>query len=111
MVLVSADNTAVAQYLEKHPEMAHELMIPSGFTQRVLRRYERYLAGSEPLSKQNGYEIHHAGARRRTKLTWRFQSDRSTKRSSRGRHSMLCYQDPQKLSLTRVARWARPGVS
>ena len=53
---MSADllRNKVAQYLEKHPEMAHELMIPSGFHQCLIRRFERYLGGQEALSAQDG---------------------------------------------------------
>lgn len=34
--------------------MAHELMVPSGFKQCMVRRYERYLSGEKMLSIQNG---------------------------------------------------------
>lgn len=34
--------------------MAHELMAPSGFKERLVRRYERYLAADRPLSTQDG---------------------------------------------------------
>lgn len=44
----------MAEYLELHPEMAHELMVPSGFTQCLIRRYERFLGGQAMLSTQNG---------------------------------------------------------
>ena len=44
----------MAEYLKLHPEMAHELMAPSGFIQRLIRRYERYLNGTQMLSTQNG---------------------------------------------------------
>ena len=44
----------VAKYLKQHPEMAHEMMVPNGFTQCKLRRYERYLGGKERLSAQDG---------------------------------------------------------
>lgn len=36
--------------------MAHELMVPSGFKDRIPRRYERMLAGERSLSSQNGSE-------------------------------------------------------
>ena len=44
----------VGEYLKLHPEMAHELMVPSGFKERIPRRYERMLAGERSLSSQNG---------------------------------------------------------
>lgn len=44
----------MAEYLKLHPTEAHELMSPSGFTDRIVRRYQRYLSGSEPVSTQNG---------------------------------------------------------
>lgn len=34
--------------------MAHELMVPSGFKDCLVRRYERYLAGTGLLCAQNG---------------------------------------------------------
>ena len=34
--------------------MAHELMVPSGFKQCLVRQYERYLGGRQLLSTQNG---------------------------------------------------------
>lgn len=34
--------------------MAHELMVPSGFKERTIRRYERMLCGERSLSSQNG---------------------------------------------------------
>lgn len=34
--------------------MAHELMVPRGLKQRLIRRYERFLDGEKPLSTQNG---------------------------------------------------------
>ncbi len=34
--------------------MAHELMVPAGFKERVPRRYERMLACEKSLSSQNG---------------------------------------------------------
>ena len=43
----------MAEYLKIHPDEAHELMVPSGFKQRLIRRFERYLSGSTPLSVQN----------------------------------------------------------
>lgn len=45
---------AVAEYLKFHPEMAHELMVPAGFKERIPRRYERMLSGEQSLSSQNG---------------------------------------------------------
>ena len=45
---------AVAEYLTLHPEEAHELMVPSGFTQRLIRRYERWLSEQTYLSMRNG---------------------------------------------------------
>ena len=44
----------MAEYLRLHPEMAHELMVPSGFKQCMVRRYERYLGGEKMLSIQIG---------------------------------------------------------
>ena len=44
----------MAEYLKLHPEMAHELMVPSGFKQCLIRRYERYLSSTQMLSTQNG---------------------------------------------------------
>ena len=49
-----ADHTTVAEYLKIHPEMAHELMVPSGFRDRIPRRYERLLGSTKPLSLQTG---------------------------------------------------------
>ena len=49
--------SSVAQYLKLHPEMSRELMVPSGFPQRPLRRYERYLGSDQPLCAQNGYVL------------------------------------------------------
>ena len=34
--------------------MAHELMVPNGFTDCLVRRYERYLSGTDLLCAQNG---------------------------------------------------------
>ena len=48
----------MAEYLKLHPEMAHELMVPSGFKQCLIRRYERYLSGTQMLSTQNGAAKH-----------------------------------------------------
>jgi len=44
----------VAEYLKLHPEMAHELMVPAGFKERIPRRYERMLSGEKSISSQNG---------------------------------------------------------
>ena len=37
-----------------HPDMAHELMVPSGSKERIPRRYERLLANPAPLHIQMG---------------------------------------------------------
>ena len=42
----------MAEYLKLHPDMVHELMVPSSFMQRPLGRYERYLSGTQMLSTQ-----------------------------------------------------------
>lgn len=34
--------------------MAHEFMVPSGFKQRLIRRYERYMGAEKDLAIQNG---------------------------------------------------------
>lgn len=34
--------------------MAHELMVPAGFKERIPRRYERMLSGEKSISSQNG---------------------------------------------------------
>ena len=44
----------MADYLKVLPERVHELMVPSGFKERLVRRYERYLGRRELLSTQNG---------------------------------------------------------
>jgi len=44
----------VAEYLKLHPEMAHELMVPAGFKECLVRRHERYLCSNRPLSEQDG---------------------------------------------------------
>ncbi|KAI9872596.1 MAG: hypothetical protein M1830_001428 [Pleopsidium flavum] len=47
-------NKNLGEYLKLHPEMAHELMVPSGFMERIPRHYERMLCGKQSLSSQNG---------------------------------------------------------
>ena len=42
----------VAQYLELHPDMAHELMVPAGFKYRIVRRMERLLNNNKPFYLQ-----------------------------------------------------------
>ena len=44
----------MAAYLKLYPTMANELMVPSGFQQRLIRRYERHLGSTQLLSTQNG---------------------------------------------------------
>ena len=44
----------VAAYLKIHPGEAHELMVPSGFKECMVRRYERFLSTESSLSSQNG---------------------------------------------------------
>ena len=44
----------MASYLELHPQEAHELMVPSGFKQCFVRKLERYLSNTQPVSTQDG---------------------------------------------------------
>ncbi|MCJ1390338.1 hypothetical protein MMC18_003197 [Xylographa bjoerkii] len=46
----------VGQYLKLHPDMAHELMVPSGFKYRIVRRMERLLNNNVPLYLQTGLD-------------------------------------------------------
>ncbi|MCJ1379771.1 hypothetical protein MMC17_002874 [Xylographa soralifera] len=54
--LLSSGSKNLGQYLKLHPDMAHELMVPSGLKYRSVRRMERLLNNNVPLYIQTGLD-------------------------------------------------------